>query len=194
MQARHALDVAVTSFGPVGLSPMPSVAAFEYLWQSISEIASIDFWTSGEDEQTANDQWSNYDPDTDDYDVRTTATISSRAEDIEDMVWKQIVALERRVESGGAPDVVDHYRKVIQELKQSLPVPPEKQNSMGLMRRPSAPSVKSAMHNSASTCSLDSLASTATSATTAFTHLAPRRGRQGTAPSGSLRPSSLSQF
>jgi len=64
-------------------------------------------------------EWANYDPDNDDYDIRT-APLQPPQLGAEDIILKQIEALRSRVRKGGDPDVLQHYRAVILELQNRL--------------------------------------------------------------------------
>lgn len=59
-----------------------------------------------------------YDPDLDDYDMRTAPVLPPTPAQLEDE-WKQrqIRALEGRIAKGGDEAVLNHYRKVVSELR-----------------------------------------------------------------------------
>lgn len=64
-------------------------------------------------------EWDGYDPDTDSYDVRTLPHEPSEITYLEEqLVQLQMAALERRIQYSGEPAVLDHYRSVLQEMKQ----------------------------------------------------------------------------
>jgi len=65
------------------------------------------------------ESWAGYDPDTDDYDCRTTH-LQPSIHHKDDITLKQIAALRGRVEKGGDWFVVAHYQSVIREMKHSL--------------------------------------------------------------------------
>eukprot|EP00930_Biecheleria_cincta_P004487 TRINITY_DN10539_c0_g1_i1.p1 TRINITY_DN10539_c0_g1~~TRINITY_DN10539_c0_g1_i1.p1 ORF type:complete len:217 (+),score=21.63 TRINITY_DN10539_c0_g1_i1:62-652(+) len=69
----------------------------------------------------ANYELANYDPDEDDYDVRTAPIIPASGSD--DLLLKQIDALQGRIRKGGAPCVLEHYQNVIQDMKLLLKEP-----------------------------------------------------------------------
>jgi hypothetical protein len=60
-----------------------------------------------------------YDPETDDYDPCTIVVLPP-VDPPEKMMREQISALRRRVEAGGDASVIDHYRKVIDEMQKEL--------------------------------------------------------------------------
>eukprot|EP00930_Biecheleria_cincta_P051946 TRINITY_DN37173_c0_g1_i1.p1 TRINITY_DN37173_c0_g1~~TRINITY_DN37173_c0_g1_i1.p1 ORF type:complete len:238 (+),score=21.36 TRINITY_DN37173_c0_g1_i1:86-715(+) len=62
-------------------------------------------------------EWAHYDPDNDDYDVRT-APIQPLCGS-HDLLPKQIGALQRRIRQGGDRHVLEHYRSVIEDMEQS---------------------------------------------------------------------------
>eukprot|EP00931_Biecheleriopsis_adriatica_P075723 TRINITY_DN4951_c0_g1_i2.p1 TRINITY_DN4951_c0_g1~~TRINITY_DN4951_c0_g1_i2.p1 ORF type:complete len:263 (+),score=44.73 TRINITY_DN4951_c0_g1_i2:94-882(+) len=62
-----------------------------------------------------------YNPDEDDYDVRTAPCLPAEKDEIDTIcVKKQIAALRSRISKGGDPQVLSHYFKVIGELESSL--------------------------------------------------------------------------
>jgi hypothetical protein len=65
------------------------------------------------------DPWADYDPDTDEYDVRT-APILPAALLQHEVTRKQISALQGRISKGGNSCVINHYLKVVEELEASI--------------------------------------------------------------------------
>lgn len=78
-----------------------------------------------------------YDPDSDDYDVRTAPVLPPTPGQLEDE-WKQkqIRALEGRIAKGGDEAVLNHYRKVVSELR----APCIQKRKLGHMRNSSTSS------------------------------------------------------
>eukprot|EP00434_Breviolum_minutum_P023798 symbB.v1.2.020992.t1/scaffold1759.1/size102758/8 len=66
-------------------------------------------------------EYAGYDPDNDPYDVTTAVIEVSPKEPPERLLRKQILALDIRIQRGGDPQTVQHYEKVLQELKNELP-------------------------------------------------------------------------
>lgn len=92
---------------------------FAYRPWKLSEARS----DSCQNASSAEKQWANYNADLDDYDVRT-AHIRPWVPQCEDaMTRKQIAALRGRIQKGGAPLILKHYIKVIQELEHDLSQP-----------------------------------------------------------------------
>jgi len=66
-------------------------------------------------------EWDNYDPDTDDYDVRTAPCQPLGTPNLEEhMVQLQMAALEKRIRTSGDLVVLNHYRCVLREMQQSM--------------------------------------------------------------------------
>lgn len=64
-------------------------------------------------------EWDDYDPDTDDYDVRTAPCQPlEMANSEEHMVQLQMAALEKRIQNSGDLVVLNHYTCVLRELQQ----------------------------------------------------------------------------
>jgi len=63
--------------------------------------------------------WANYNPATDDYDVRT-APLLPAPEAPEEQLLKQMSALQIRISRGGHAEVLEHYRHVVSDLQQQL--------------------------------------------------------------------------
>eukprot|EP00931_Biecheleriopsis_adriatica_P116684 TRINITY_DN92293_c0_g1_i1.p1 TRINITY_DN92293_c0_g1~~TRINITY_DN92293_c0_g1_i1.p1 ORF type:complete len:176 (+),score=30.43 TRINITY_DN92293_c0_g1_i1:112-639(+) len=72
-------------------------------------------------------EWTDYNPDTDPYDVRT-APIEPPCESAADKIAsKQIAALRSRISKGGDESVLRHYETVLYELEGSLTSTNEKE-------------------------------------------------------------------
>eukprot|EP00930_Biecheleria_cincta_P099402 TRINITY_DN91027_c0_g1_i1.p1 TRINITY_DN91027_c0_g1~~TRINITY_DN91027_c0_g1_i1.p1 ORF type:complete len:284 (-),score=31.31 TRINITY_DN91027_c0_g1_i1:197-1048(-) len=65
------------------------------------------------------DPWADYNPDKDDYDVRTTPLLPA-ATLTDETTRKQISALKGRIRNGGDCCVISHYLKVVGQLEASI--------------------------------------------------------------------------
>lgn len=120
---RCTLEKASLTATPVYTSSIPSMGLS---WISSLQCA----YRAGDSE------WANYDPDRDDYDVRTAPIKPASGND--GLLPEQIGALQRRIRKGGDQHVLEHYQNVIQDMRRSLtitsscrhrPVPPIAQGS-----------------------------------------------------------------
>eukprot|EP00928_Gymnodinium_smaydae_P019420 TRINITY_DN17446_c0_g3_i1.p1 TRINITY_DN17446_c0_g3~~TRINITY_DN17446_c0_g3_i1.p1 ORF type:complete len:276 (+),score=40.45 TRINITY_DN17446_c0_g3_i1:32-859(+) len=107
------------------------------------------------------DELVKYDPDTDDYDCRTAArVVCPAAESVETITRRQIAALRRRIDRGGDAFIIEHYRRVVSEMQESLG---DAVKCFLKQRLPSRPRLKLAEHKRvASNGSDDSCASAST--------------------------------
>lgn len=83
---------------------------------SVQETAQIEMISSTSGD--ADDEWAGYNPDTDDYDVRTAPILPPPEDD--PFESKQLAQLKSRTRKGGDVDVIGHYLKIIQEMEASI--------------------------------------------------------------------------